>query len=217
MKRIVLLSLSILLPLSMAAIVLCAQTDSAQAEIRAAEDAWNKAELNHDAPALSRLMSDDLVLTETDGNVINDWTKWSKTYTDVLNNWCRSAVAWNVATDEHGEPNIGPYPCGDILNHQYSYSRSDPQRAVLGPGTLFPCDSPRSAAIRIPKPGSQSGSYRGRESGRPKSPHTHKPRSCTDGSGQPGTAFGQSHAGREFGRDVGLEVISIEWGDHNQG
>ena len=71
MKRIILLSLSILLPMSMAAIVLCAQTDSAQAEIRAAEDAWNKAELNHDAPALSRLMSDDLVLTETDGSVIN--------------------------------------------------------------------------------------------------------------------------------------------------
>jgi glucosylceramidase len=45
----------------------------------------------------------------------DDWTKWSKTYTDVLNNWCRSAVAWNLATDEHGKPNIGPYPCGGIL------------------------------------------------------------------------------------------------------
>jgi len=45
----------------------------------------------------------------------DDWTKWSKTYTDVLNNWCRSAVAWNVAADEQGKPNIGPYPCGGIL------------------------------------------------------------------------------------------------------
>jgi len=45
----------------------------------------------------------------------DDWTKWSKTYTDVLNNWCRAAVAWNMATDEHGKPNIGPYPCGGIL------------------------------------------------------------------------------------------------------
>jgi ketosteroid isomerase-like protein len=71
MKRIVLLPLSILLPLSMAAIFLSAQTDSAEAELRAVEDAWNKAELNHDAAALSRLLSDDLVLTETDGNVIN--------------------------------------------------------------------------------------------------------------------------------------------------
>ena len=24
-------------------------------------------------------------------------------------------MAWNVATDEHGKPNIGPYPCGGIL------------------------------------------------------------------------------------------------------
>ena len=45
----------------------------------------------------------------------DDWTKWGKTYTDVLNNWCRSAVAWNMATDERGKPNIGPYPCGGIL------------------------------------------------------------------------------------------------------
>ena len=46
----------------------------------------------------------------------DDWTKWGKTYTDVLSNWCRAALAWNVATDEHGKPNIGPYPCGGILN-----------------------------------------------------------------------------------------------------
>ena len=45
----------------------------------------------------------------------DDWTKWATTYTAVLSNWCRSAVAWNVATDEHGKPNIGPYPCGGIL------------------------------------------------------------------------------------------------------
>jgi len=45
----------------------------------------------------------------------DDWTKWSKTYTDVLNNWCCAAVAWNMMTDEKGKPNIGPYPCGGIL------------------------------------------------------------------------------------------------------
>ena len=71
MKRIALLSLSLLLPLFIATIFLSAQMNSEQAEIRAVEDAWNKAELNHDAAALSRLMSDDLVLTETDGSVIN--------------------------------------------------------------------------------------------------------------------------------------------------
>jgi uncharacterized protein (TIGR02246 family) len=71
MKCIALFSLSLLLLSLIVAVILSAQTDSAQAEIRAVEDAWNKAELNHDAAALSRLMSDDLVLTETDGSVIN--------------------------------------------------------------------------------------------------------------------------------------------------
>ncbi len=45
----------------------------------------------------------------------DDWTKWGKTYTDVFTNWCSAALAWNVATDENGKPNIGPYPCGGIL------------------------------------------------------------------------------------------------------
>jgi len=49
----------------------------------------------------------------------DDWTKWGKTYTDVLNNWCRAGVAWNMATDESGKPNIGPYPCGGILTINY--------------------------------------------------------------------------------------------------
>jgi glucosylceramidase len=45
----------------------------------------------------------------------DDWAKWSITYTAVLNNWCRAATAWNIATDERGKPNIGPYPCGGIV------------------------------------------------------------------------------------------------------
>ena len=50
-----------------------------------------------------------------DPHYLDDWAKWGQIYTDVLNNWCRSAVAWNVATDEHGKPNIGPYPAGGIV------------------------------------------------------------------------------------------------------
>jgi glucosylceramidase len=45
----------------------------------------------------------------------DDWTKWGKTYTDILTNWCRAAITWNIATDEQGKPNIGPYPTGGIL------------------------------------------------------------------------------------------------------
>jgi glucosylceramidase len=50
-----------------------------------------------------------------DPHYTDDWVKWASTFSDVLSNWCSSATAWNVATDEHGKPNIGPYPCGGIL------------------------------------------------------------------------------------------------------
>jgi glucosylceramidase len=50
-----------------------------------------------------------------DPHYMDDWTKWASTYTSVMSNWCSSAMAWNIATDEHGKPNIGPYPCGGIL------------------------------------------------------------------------------------------------------
>ena len=77
----------------------------------------------------------------------DDWTKWSKTYTDVLNNWCRSAAAWNIATDEHGKPNIGPYPCGGILIINPRHSRNHSQWPVLGACAFFACDSARCAAF----------------------------------------------------------------------
>src|SRR5579872_6393375 len=48
-----------------------AQTGSAEADVIALEKSWNQAELRKDASALARLMSDDLVLTEPDGSVIN--------------------------------------------------------------------------------------------------------------------------------------------------
>ena len=62
----------------------------------------------------------DMYFTEgstdyNDPHYQDDWAKWGTIYTSVLNNWCRAAVAWNIATDEHGKPNIGPYPCGGIV------------------------------------------------------------------------------------------------------
>ena len=30
-------------------------------------------------------------------------------------NWCQSITAWNLALDEHGKPNIGPFPCGGMV------------------------------------------------------------------------------------------------------
>jgi glucosylceramidase len=51
----------------------------------------------------------------TDPAYLTDWCKWSATFSDVLNNWCRSITAWNLALDEHGCPNIGPFPCGGVV------------------------------------------------------------------------------------------------------
>jgi glucosylceramidase len=47
---------------------------------------------------------------------MTDWTKWSETFTDVLRHWCRSITAWNLALDEVGKPNIGPFNCGGLVS-----------------------------------------------------------------------------------------------------
>lgn len=44
-----------------------------------------------------------------------DWCKWSNTFSDILNNWSRSLVVWNLLLDEKGGPNIGPFPCGGLV------------------------------------------------------------------------------------------------------
>ncbi len=44
-----------------------------------------------------------------------DWVKWSTSFSGILNNWCRGIIAWNLALDEEGKPNIGPFPCGGMV------------------------------------------------------------------------------------------------------
>ena len=52
----------------------------------------------------------------TDPDYVNGWSKWSKTFTGILRNWCRSITAWNLALDEKGRPNIGPFNCGGLVS-----------------------------------------------------------------------------------------------------
>jgi glucosylceramidase len=47
---------------------------------------------------------------------MTDWAKWSATFTGVLSHWCRSITAWNLALDEVGKPNIGPFNCGGLVS-----------------------------------------------------------------------------------------------------
>ncbi|MGO9124999.1 MAG: glycoside hydrolase family 30 protein [Terriglobales bacterium] len=44
-----------------------------------------------------------------------DWANWGHTFTEALRNWCQSLTGWNLALDEKGRPNIGPFPCGGLV------------------------------------------------------------------------------------------------------
>ena len=51
----------------------------------------------------------------TDPDYLTDWAKWSGAYADILKNWARCIVAWNLVLDETGGPNIGPFDCGGVV------------------------------------------------------------------------------------------------------
>jgi glucosylceramidase len=44
-----------------------------------------------------------------------DYTTWAATFNGIVNNWSRSITAWNLALDEKGLPNIGPFNCGGTV------------------------------------------------------------------------------------------------------
>ncbi|PYY10801.1 MAG: hypothetical protein DMG69_05590 [Acidobacteria bacterium] len=48
-------------------------------------------------------------------NYAADWCEWSATYSSILRNWCRSITGWNLALDQRGRPNIGPFSCGGLV------------------------------------------------------------------------------------------------------
>ncbi|MBE7220739.1 MAG: hypothetical protein INR64_19905, partial [Caulobacteraceae bacterium] len=50
-----------------------------------------------------------------DPDYLTGWTKWAQTIAGVLNNRAQSFTTWNVALDEHGRPNIGPFTCGGLV------------------------------------------------------------------------------------------------------
>jgi glucosylceramidase len=46
---------------------------------------------------------------------LTDWTRWGNGIGRAVRNWCRNYTMWNVALDENGKPNIGPFPCGGVV------------------------------------------------------------------------------------------------------
>ena len=51
----------------------------------------------------------------TSPDYLTDWAKWSQTYTAAIRNWCQSITGWNLALDEKGRPNVGPFTCGGMV------------------------------------------------------------------------------------------------------
>ena len=51
----------------------------------------------------------------TEPAYLTNWTRWSTTFAGILRNWSRCIIGWNLALDEKGRPNIGPFPCGGIV------------------------------------------------------------------------------------------------------
>jgi glucosylceramidase len=51
----------------------------------------------------------------TSPNYATDWADWGETFTSALRNWCQALTGWNLALDEKGRPNIGPFPCGGMV------------------------------------------------------------------------------------------------------
>lgn len=50
-----------------------------------------------------------------DPNYELDWVNWGRTAIGVLRNGARCLIGWNLALDEQGKPNIGPFSCGGLV------------------------------------------------------------------------------------------------------
>jgi glucosylceramidase len=46
---------------------------------------------------------------------LTNWSKWGATFSGILANGPQSITVWNVALDERGRPNIGPFYCGGLV------------------------------------------------------------------------------------------------------
>lgn len=46
---------------------------------------------------------------------MTNWTYWGTQIGEAMRNHIRDYVMWNVALDENGKPNIGPFTCGGVV------------------------------------------------------------------------------------------------------
>jgi glucosylceramidase len=46
---------------------------------------------------------------------LTNWSKWGATFAGILANGPQSITTWNLALDEVGRPNVGPFDCGGLV------------------------------------------------------------------------------------------------------
>jgi len=44
-----------------------------------------------------------------------EWAKWGESFTNILRNSSRCIITWNIALDEKGKPNVGPFNCAGLV------------------------------------------------------------------------------------------------------
>ena len=67
-----------------------------------------------------------------------DWAVWGRTFTEALRNWCQSTTGWNLALDEQGRPNIGPFSCGGLVTIHSNTQGDHAEQSILGIRPLLP-------------------------------------------------------------------------------
>ena len=47
---------------------------------------------------------------------MTNWATWAEQFAGMFRNWARCITSWNMALDEKGWPNIGPFSAGGVLS-----------------------------------------------------------------------------------------------------
>jgi glucosylceramidase len=51
----------------------------------------------------------------TDPAYLTNWATWAEQFVGMFRNWTRCVTSWNLALDEKGRPDIGPFTAGGVL------------------------------------------------------------------------------------------------------
>jgi glucosylceramidase len=102
----------------------------------------------------------------TEATYMTSWTTWSEQFAGMFRNWARCVTSWNMALDEKGRPDIGPFTAGGVLSidsKTHDIVRTGQYWALAH----YARAAPRArAALRFARPGGEGFARRVCTSGR---------------------------------------------------